>query len=1588
MAQPRGKSKAKRLLKRAAKLVGALHAAGKDVADLHARFSTANDQFAAGRYSEAELLAEEVVVIANALGQGAVRLERVSSEPSPKLLKAMGAEIRKALEKFQGGRALESQVRKLAREIAAHAVERERTRTDRTAAKLSRAECAQACAELQAGLDLDGRLAGLLAGRELGERIELAISEAISELPGEERLRALADGTVREVLYGKELATLMGEAVNRGLEQSPPPSREEIETYALERVRRELGDDDLSTAIRHAAREVADGAIAERGLISAEEARTAAAEVAGEAFPRLFDSDAARSRIEELARDVATEVADALPVLSRGDAAEIAGEVSAQKLREELEFALGQHLASEDFDNRVRVLTEGVIDAALRARIAEGLIEREASDEFSKRVREIAAEADQGLLGGEALAERVRKVVSAVLRESPPPTWDEIENCAIQRLRSELGGSSVTEGVQNVARAQIESVLGASDFVGAAAAQELAQEAANSVAGPTAGEIGKIAAQAADHALALRDLPDEGRVRAVAQELLGEQLSAAVAGVPTAGEVEQIAARILEAKAGELLGAVPGDEQIRDLAREVAAERVAAALQDLPDEERVQQIAAATAEELRGTVPDEARIHELASSVAAELLTDTLRDLPDEDRLREVASEVADGKITDALAGLPGEDRLRELASEVVAGKIVEAIGGLPDEERLKALAEEAIAGKAAELGESIPDEGRIRELAAEIAAEQLAVLAEELREATPDEAGIRGIAAGVAEEQLRAALRELPGEERVGEIAAAAAAEKIDAAVSDLPDEERFRELAAEVVAVKIAEAISDLPDEERLKSLAEEAITGKAAELGESILDEGRIRELAASVAEDQVHAALRDLPGEDRVGEIAAAAAAEKVDAAVRGIPDEERIRELAGQIAAEKLAAAAEQLGGTPDESDIREIAAAVAEEQVRAAVEALPGEERVVEIAAAAAAAAGEKVDAVLGELPDENKVRELAAAVAEERVGDALKGLPGEEQLRELAADVAAAKIAEVAGSLPGDEQIRELAAEVSAEKMSEALSDLPDEERVRALAEELSERKVGEALGRQLEGDDFAARVKDLTVALLDEKLSGAQAESNGSVPGEDRIRELAAEVVSDRVSGRVLAGFIQDVLEKLQASGQMPGGGGISKQQAEQLDERLREFGATQAELRNAVRGLRETQTVSGGGEADKSQLEAHVRSLLRSYTSSEALAERIAEVAGTISEPAEGEGGPRTREMIDQLVAERVSASVEQELTDEKLAAGLRAAVGAALSERLGASLEAYTSSEALAERIAELSSGGASAASAAPAGLSEDLLERLAKLEEGLEVLPSYLQGTARMYQRLNSLEKNLGRMPDSEQVEEEISELRRQVTNSAEKLSDMPASQTVREMAKSALAETLEQLDRLEAEHSEGRAGEQLRKLIHREVEAAAAAGGKVDHEEIAKVLGALMGTPQFAEKIEGLLPAPEPQVEPAGPDPADIREEVEKRVGNALAEMLHGDELKAELGSLVGMAVKNAQHHELTSTRMLRLKDVQAAINPDEVQAAVPDEQVDELLQRIVSSDDFKVAIDDRFRTMLDYIKSDVIPKQIKKRMESESGAG
>jgi len=742
--------------------------------------------------------------------------------------------------------------------------------------------------------------------------------------------------------------------------------------------------------------------------------------------------------------------------------------------------------------------------------------------------------------------------------------------------------------------------------------------------------------------------------------------------------------------------------------------------------------------------------------------------------------------------------------------------------------------------------------------------------------------------------------------------------------------------------------------------------------------VPEMANETFQQRVQQALQQIldriPSDDRVRDLAGEVFRERLSGTVlagfikdvlekllasRGLPEGEELKkqvaeQVAGSLDAFDFSSVARDAARQVVDKSLAE-SGLVSEDDLAARFEALPGAPDhgpEIEALRAEIQALREAMPEPVGTDELEKRVETLESGQAEVRSATRDAGAALEE-LRAAHAESSSAIVA--ASDVPDEDRIRELAREAAGQVLADApvpeMEAHLDEEKIRELVAAETGRAVADRLNTALESYTSSEALSD-RIAEIALSTAGPSDEETAA-----HVRELVDGVVSDRVRAVVeeqLTG--ESIAAQLQAA--------VGTAVAERL------------------------------GKA------------LEAYTSSEALAARIDEVVGGSI------GKSVTEHLASGEFEEKIRAlAPAADQADEfgREIAALRAELDGRLAglvgdERFGALESAQQEMRALLDELKT---------AAVPAAV--DSARRLDKLEEALETLPAYLQGTARIYQRLNGLEKSLERMPQPDQVDEEIRELRRQVASTAEKISDMPAPQTVREMAESALADTLAHIDRLEAEHSEGRAGEHLRELVRREVEAAGGGGDggeALGREEVARLVGGLMDTPQFAEKVRALVPASEGAGDPGadldailmspelterikhvaaaegsgGFDLVELREQVERQVKEGIADMLHTGDLKAELGSLVSKGIKAAQHQELTSTRMLRLKDVQAATDPDKVQAAVPEEQVDELLQRIVSSDDFKVAIDDRFRTMLDYIKADVIPKQVKKHLADSRG--
>jgi hypothetical protein len=146
----------------------------------------------------------------------------------------------------------------------------------------------------------------------------------------------------------------------------------------------------------------------------------------------------------------------------------------------------------------------------------------------------------------------------------------------------------------------------------------------------------------------------------------------------------------------------------------------------------------------------------------------------------------------------------------------------------------------------------------------------------------------------------------------------------------------------------------------------------------------------------------------------------------------------------------------------------------------------------------------------------------------------------------------------------------------------------------------------------------------------------------------------------------------------------------------------------------------------------------------------------------------------------------------------------------------------------------------------------------------------------------------------------------------------------------------------------------------------------------------MLMSPEFTERIRHVAAS-----ETGEMDLTDLREKVAGLVKSCVAEALQGGEIAEQVRVVVQQVVSR---QEVTSTRMLRLKDLKTASDPGQVQEAEAlaeasgPPQPHEILQDLVESDGFKIALDDRFRTMLEYLKSDVIPRQVKKILEDRGG--
>jgi hypothetical protein len=1561
MADSREKTSAERLLKRASKVVEVLRAKGEDTSDLDARLATAETELAVGRYGEARNLAEEAVVIANALRHRfAVRAaEAKAAEPSPRLLKAIGAEVKRAIADFLTGRKLETRVRQVAGELIEKAAERERAKLEKTAQHLGKQEAEEACRRLDARLDLAARM---------------------SALPDESRVRALAE-----------------DIAGRMLDENPPPAREEIEEYALDRVRREMGVENLSSGVESATREVVERVLTEGGFVTAQGAHADAAELITAEFSRLLGSEQVEERVVELARAVTDEVVAAAPRLSAEQAAEISRGILEQRLGPELKSALAAHLVSDAFGERVEELAAEVAGGVSEESVQHALAKHLGSKELAARIGEVA---------GKSLEKRIRGAVSEAR-----------EGMLTEKQVQGLSAKVVDEQVPGL----IEKAL--SEIPDGGKVRSIADE--------VAGQHVSAAVSAA-----LSGVPDESRIRELAGEVARGVAGEVVAGVPrlTAGQAEEIAGRVLSERFGEEVGPAL-EKHLEGEGLRAKVEELSRAVADEVAEARV----GAAVSQVLGGVPDESKVRELADGVVEErvgaAVEDVLGRIPDGDRIRALSGEVFAERVKTALSGLLDSEAFAERVHQLGSGAAEDVVRRRIEAALTEQLESDALAGRIGQLSRDIAGKVLDERFGAEVDAalerhlegEGLREKVEEVSKRIADEVAERRVNAAVSE-----ALNRVPDESRIRELAGEIAEARASAAVSDalggVPDEARIRELAADVARGVAGEAVAGAP---RLTAEQAEEIAGRVlserfgAEVGAALekhLEDGGLR---AKV--EELSRAVADEVAEARVGAA--------VSQALGGVPDESRVRELAGGVAEERVGAAVEEvLGRIPDEESLRRIAEGVAADKVGEAVGGVPTEERVRVLAEEVA---GRRVDEAIAQAlertPGEAQIRGIADEVAAGRVGDAVAGLPGEDRVRELAAEEAGLKLEESVGdalkSVPDEEQVRTLAGALFAERFGEALNrELESEdfagrvdERARKIAADLVTERLAEALEGHVGGEELSARVRELSSEVFQQQVSGALTECLESRDFSDRLDELSKESISEQIS-RTLEGYTNSkgladrIWEVVR--------GRVQTEVSMELDQKL-DPGKVAALVEKSVGGV----------------LSERMSGALEAYTSSEALAERVREIAGSSAggEAPSGGGGGLDEEQVREIargmvrdnILEAISATLRSGPFEERIREIARGAgtgdagEGGAPAELAEEKIREVASEvfrdslpgQGLADFIRDMvgkmleekgvgtaGAGKGEGEGTAPAGLED----RVLKIEQSFEALPTYLQGTARIYQRLNQLEKSVSRVPGQEHVESQIAELRKQVAGAAEQLSEMPG--TLRGMAKDALADTLEHIDRLEAEHSEGRAGEHLRELIRTEIDAAGGGGGGgLDREEVARIVGTLMGTPQFAEKIKALVPKPEPTAaaepgeelvhslvmspelterirhvaaEGEGPDLAELRDQIDKQVKEVVADMVNSGELKEQIGGLVEKAAKKIQRVEMTQTRTLRLKDAEAASDPSQVQEA-PQATPDEMLQHVVNSDDFKVALDDRFRTMLDYLKSDVIPRAIKKHLKS-----
>jgi len=834
-----------------------------------------------------------------------------------------------------------------------------------------------------------------------------------------------------------------------------------------------------------------------------------------------------------------------------------------------------------------------------------------------------------------------------------------------------------------------------------------------------------------------------------------------------------------------------------------------------------------------------------------------------------------------------------------------------------------------------------------------------ELREAT----GQAEAAGTNAEQVFRQQVEEL-----AVDIAASVSPDRIKkavaAALTHVPGDDVARPLSGEDLA-------------KRMESVfAQHLVTDEFAQ---------RVSQLAGEVAGEllgaHVEQALKEYESSEafsgRVGDIAAATAGDLVSEKLAGPELVSRVRGTAEEVVAEKLQTAIpEALAGVPDEAAVREAAGSAMNDAIKGDDLALVIREiasRVIaenppvdpqEIASSAAEGVSGAVEEALAARLDPAIGEKLAAALADFAASDELAAAISTK------VEAGVAPALQAASEAVGAEQLEGVTSELreAQSRVQESLGGLS--ERVDGVASSLDaareefERKLAGEIGRALEGqvsgDEFDSRVKALAGEVAAEVVSASVAEKLAGVPDADQVRaasrEVAREVLDEGV-GQKLAEFPD--AEQVRATAREVAAGIVAETVSEKLQD-VPDAGQVRATAQEVA--------------------EEVVARIVEEKLQDVPDAERMRSTA---------------REIAAGIVAETVSEKLS-DLPDEARIRELAREVatecaGPVAEEKVSAALATQLDSEELAERITRVAREvSADLLGARVSKLEDEVEQRVSREDLRSELEPVLAKageavGAAELEARAGQFEAAAAEI--KKQASELADALEAVKSGSAEnsgKLSEV--GEQVKALGESveAVAAFIEdtgilnqRLSRLDLSLERLTPAEQVDDQIQSLYQEVAAAAEKFQNLPAAeKVKGAAKNALEHALKHLQAVEAEQAEKtseqrlrqivreETGGFDRDELNARIDEKIKEVVVEMIRSGDLQDQIKGLV--------------RRSTEQRPVPAAA-PAKLDAG-------EVLKEMVDNDDFKIALDERFRTMLDYLKNDVMPRQVKKILKEQAG--